>query len=230
MDKSTIIWHISDTHGYHDLLQIPEKVDMVIHSGDISNPREVIQSTHECFYFLEWYSKLYIPHKILIAGNHDIALERRKITPGDMAARGIVYLENSATVVNNIKIWGSPITPTFGIGWAFNKARDKMQDVWAKIPEDTDIVISHGPPKGILDHSYNQIGNVYERCGCATLSKRIRAIEPKLCLFGHIHNTVDIINAGTMQHSGYKTQYSNGSVVTDSKFGKLSNNGNILII
>lgn len=223
------IWHISDTHTYHNLLIVPE-VDMVIFSGDMSIPRELPFSINQCMDFIEWFAKLPIKHKVCIAGNHDIAIERKAVNGGDMMSKGIIYLENNSTIIEGIKIWGSPITPSFGIGWAFNRKRDKLYDLWASIPDDTDIVISHGPPKGILDHSYNQDGNVYERCGCAALAKRMRLLEPKLCLFGHIHTTEDIINAGVLQQSGYKTIYSNGSVVTDGKFGKLTSNGNILTI
>jgi hypothetical protein len=62
------------------------------------------------------------------------------------------------------------------------------------------------------------------------MKKNMMRLEPKLVLFGHIHNCQDIINACTMQLSGYKTIYSNGSVVTDGKFGRVSSNGNILEI
>jgi len=110
------------------------------------------------------------------------------------------------------------------------KARDKMHDHWNKVEEDTDIFIVHGPPKGILDLSYNREG-VLEYCGCQSLKKHILfRIKPKLCLFGHIHNCEDIINAGTLKLSAFDTIFSNGSVVTDRKFGQLSSNGNILEI
>jgi len=49
-------------------------------------------------------------------------------------------------------------------------------------------------------------------------------------MFGHIHNCNDIINAGTRTIPGLDTIFSNGSVVTDGKFGKLSSNGNIFEI
>jgi Icc-related predicted phosphoesterase len=111
----------------------------------------------------------------------------------------------------------------------FNKKREKLHDVWASIPDDTDIVISHVPPMGILDLSYNRTNNL-EFCGCNAFKKRMIQLQPKLCLFGHIHNCEDIINAGTTKLSAYKTVYSNGSVVTDGKFGKLSSKGNILEI
>jgi Icc-related predicted phosphoesterase len=55
-------------------------------------------------------------------------------------------------------------------------------------------------------------------------------VNPKLCLFGHIHNHQDIINQGTMKLSGLDTIFSNGSVMKDGRFGKLTSNGNILEI
>ena len=222
------IWHISDPHTNHDLLVVPEDIDAVICSGDISNPRDLYTSNNQCMDFIEWYEKLPIKNKILIAGNHDIAIWRRAISPEFIRAKGIIYLENDFEIIDGITIWGSPYTPSFGDGWAFNKDRAKIHDIWQLAPDYTDIFVTHGPPKGILDHSYNQIGNIYERCGCTALLKRILKIQPKLCLFGHIHNTEDIINAGTVKLSAYTTIFSNGSVVTDGKFGQLSSNGNIL--
>jgi Icc-related predicted phosphoesterase len=109
------------------------------------------------------------------------------------------------------------------------KARHKTHDLWQQIPDDTDIVVVHGPPATMLDLSYNR-QNELEFCGDSALRKRIIDINPKLCLFGHIHNTQDIINAGTRTLSIRGTIYSNGSVVTDGKFGKLSSNGNIFEI
>jgi len=223
------ILHISDTHGYHGLLNIPTDIDMIIHSGDISNSRNPILSNNECLDAIEWLGSLNIP-VILVAGNHDIALERGMITKQQMAEKGITYLYNEGITIDGVNFWGSPFTPSFGVGWAFNRKRDKLHDLWATIPEKTNVVITHGPPKGILDHSYNQTGNVYERCGCAALLKRMLKIEPKYCLFGHIHNCEDIINAGTTKLSAYSTIYSNGSVVTDGKFGRLSSQGNTLTI
>jgi Icc-related predicted phosphoesterase len=138
-------------------------------------------------------------------------------------------LENDFVEIEGLKIWGSPITPTFGTGWAFNKNRAKTHEVWAKIPDGTDIVVVHGPPKGVLDLSYDRL-NQLEFCGDNSLKKKMLSLNPKLVCFGHIHNCEDIINAGTMKLSVSDTIYSNGSVVTDGKFGKLSSNGNIFEI
>ena len=222
------IWHISDTHTYHNLLDVPDNVDMVIFSGDCSNPRDPYKNKPEVEDFLAWYESLPIPVKIFVAGNHDTSIERKLITKLDFASRGITYLENDYTEVNELKIWGSPVTPTFG-EWAFMKARHKTHELWKQIPNDIDIVVVHGPPSNILDLSYNR-ENKLEFCGDTALRKRLIDINPKLVCFGHIHNCEGIINAGTMKLSIRNTIYSNGSVVTDGKFGKLSSNGNIFEI
>jgi Icc-related predicted phosphoesterase len=219
------IWHISDTHTYHGLLKVPEGIDMVIHSGDATNPRDPYASEQEMLNFISWFGSLPIKHKVFVAGNHDLCIERNLVTKIDFMKNGIVYLENDYAEVEGIKIWGSPFTPTFGEGWAFNKKRSALHDVWKEIPDDVDIVVVHGPPKGILDLAYHQL-NCIEFCGDEALRKRMYLLNPKLCLFGHIHNNEDIINAGTMKLSNHDTIYSNGSVVTDGKFGKLSSHGN----
>lgn len=221
------IWHISDTHTYHELLTIPEGIDMVIFSGDCSNPRDPYANEPEVRAFIDWYSNLYVKYKIFVAGNHDSSIEKGLVTKKDFEDKGIVYLENEGVEIEGLKIWGSPVTPTFG-NWCFMKAREKINRVWEHIPEDTDILIIHGPPKGILDHSYNREGK-YERCGCNALRKQVlNRIKPQLMCFGHIHNFEDIINQGTLKLTNYSTIFSNGSVVEDNRFGKLSSNGNII--
>jgi len=224
------IWHISDTHSHHRLLTIPENIDIVIHSGDESNSKNQYTNEPEFRDFILWFANLPIKHKVFIAGNHSSFVfnnnkEVRKICK-DL---NIIYLENESIEIEGIKIWGSPITPNFG-NWWFMKDRSKMDKLYQNIPEDTDIVVSHGPPKGLLDLSYDRSGTL-ESCGCRSLRNHIlNRVKPKYCLFGHIHNTEDIINAGTVKLSGYETIFSNGSVITDGIFGKLSSNGNILEI
>jgi Icc-related predicted phosphoesterase len=90
-------------------------------------------------------------------------------------------------------------------------------------------VITHGPPKGILDKSYDKIGHM-ESCGDKSLLNQVLAMQPAYVCFGHIHNYDDIINAGMLKLSAYATWFSNGSVVTDGKFGKLTSNGNVFCL
>ncbi len=220
------IWHISDTHTFHELLEIPEGIDMVIHSGDCSNPRDPYNNEPEVREFIHWFKSLPIKHKIYVAGNHDTSIEKRLVIKEDFGAYNIIYLENETIEIEGLKIFGSPHTPQFG-QWAFMKARNKLDRIWQSVIEDgTHIIVVHGPPKGMLDLSYDRDG-LMEYCGDKSLMNKVVEVEPKLMLFGHIHNSDDIINAGTRTIPGLDTIFSNGSVVTDRKFGSLSSNGNI---
>ena len=222
------IWHISDTHTYHNLLTVPENIDIVIFSGDCSNPRDPYNNEPEVRQFIDWYKELPIKHKIYVAGNHDSSIEKKLVTKEDFEGNGIWYLENSWINIEGLKIFGSPYTPNFG-NWSFMKDRNKLERMWKDaIHVDTDIVITHGPPKGILDKSENRDG-LMECCGDKSLLNKILEIQPKYHLFGHIHNCDGIINAGMQKLSICDTFFSNGSVVTDRKFGKLSGNGNIIL-
>lgn len=224
------IWHISDTHTYHNLLEVPTDIDMVIFSGDCSNPRDPYSNEPEVRDFIYWYRTLKIPYKIFVAGNHDTSIEKKFVTKKDFEDRGIIYLENESITIDGIKIFGSPYSPTFGFGWAFNKDRTKLERIWRNIiDEDVDIVITHGPPKGTLDLSFDRAGNL-ERCGDKSLLNRVMEVNPRLCLFGHIHNSMDVANQGTMTLSGLDTIFSNASVMKDGRFGKLTSNGNIFTI
>ena len=220
------IWHISDTHTFHELLEIPEGIDMVIHSGDCSNPRDPYNNEPEVREFIHWFKSLPIKHKIYVAGNHDTSIEKRLVIKEDFGAYNIIYLENETIEIEGLKIFGSPHTPQFG-QWAFMKARNKLDRIWQSVIEDgTHIIVVHGPPQGMLDLSYDRNG-LMEYCGDKSLMNKVVEVEPKLMLFGHIHNSDDIINAGTRTIPGLDTIFSNGSVVTDRKFGSLSSNGNI---
>jgi len=223
------IWHIGDTHTYHNLLEIPKGVDMVIFSGDCSNPRDPYSNEPEVRRFIDWFSSLPIKYKVFIAGNHDSSIEKGLVTKEDFDKKDIYYLENTHITIEGIKIFGSPYTPQFG-QWSFMKERHKLDRMWDNIIEDdSDIIVVHGPPKGMLDLSYDRRGNL-ENCGDKSLMNKVQIVKPKLMLFGHIHDNNNIINAGTRTVRGLDTIFSNGSVVTDGKFGRLSSNGNILEI
>jgi Icc-related predicted phosphoesterase len=228
------ILHISDTHCFHDSFPYErfDDIDLIIHSGDCSNSYDPYANEKEVRNFIDWFSSVPVRHKIFVAGNHDTSIEKRKVTPADFFQKGIVYLENQSTTINGIKFWGSPITPTFG-KWAFMKARDKTNKVWQLIPDDTDVVIVHGPPKGVRDLSYDREG-VLQFCGCSSLMKRCWSLGDRLKLvcFGHIHNMKGVeTNQGISQFHQSKTVFSNASCVVDGKFDLgLTSFGNILVV
>jgi len=169
---------ISDSHGLHNQLRLPSG-DMIIHAGDVSSrgtEEEVIE-------FLEWFGNLDYRHKVFIAGNHDFFFENilpEKIT--EMIPPSVIYLNDSGITIEGVKIWGSPITPWF-FDWAFNRNRgEEIKKHWDLIPENTDILITHGPVHGILDDTTKG-----ETVGCKELLKKIKKTNIKLHIFGHIH-------------------------------------------
>lgn len=176
---------ISDVHTHMKKIKVPP-CDMLLCAGDISyhgkekNVRK----------FLKWFSNQPAKYKIFIAGNHDKSFEN-----APEHVRGIlrdypdvIYLENSSVEIEGFKIWGSPWTPWFH-DWAFNAYPEKIRSIWSQIPDDTDILITHGPPRRILDKTYWTNENV----GCPWLLKKIQQIQPKLHVFGHIHEGYGMI-------------------------------------
>jgi Icc-related predicted phosphoesterase len=96
----------------------------------------------------------------------------------------VFYLENSDVTIEGIKIWGSPISPSFGYGWAFNKDRgNNIAEVWKEIPNDANIVITHGPLYGYRDLTHR----TYENVGCLDLFHKLNEVKPDLHFSGHIH-------------------------------------------
>jgi hypothetical protein len=60
------------------------------------------------------------------------------------------YLENSSVNVFGYNIFGSPNTIEF-FDWAFEKNEEELDQIYSQIPENTDIVVTHGPAYEILD-------------------------------------------------------------------------------
>ena len=178
---------ISDTHGYHDRVQIPDG-DVLLHSGDCTNGGR-LQELEDFNRFLE---RLPHTHKIVIAGNHDFCLERQPdaATPLLTAA---TYLFDSSIEIEGVKIYGSPWQPEF-FDWAFNLPRGPvLARKWAEIPADTDILMTHGPPFGILDMTTRG-----EAVGCADLLERLGQLSVKVHLFGHIHEAYgEVVDGAT---------------------------------
>lgn len=173
---------ISDTHGKHHLLtnQIPEDTDLLIHAGDLSS----MGKPQELENFLQWYDALPISNKVFIAGNHDFLPEKAPSFFNAILENypDLIYLENEEIVIENIKIWGSPITPFF-FNWAFNRRRGQdIRRYWEAIPEDVDILVTHGPPLGFGDRTTRG-----ELVGCKDLLEIVEKVKPKYHTFGHIH-------------------------------------------
>ena len=222
---------ISDTHCMHNDIIIPEGVDMIIHAGDISNSKTIYINEQECLNFLHWYHNLNIKYKILVAGNHDRSLEKGVFGLNKLSSTftSIIYLENKLIEIEGLKIYGSPFTPTFN-DWFFMRNLNSLNKMWENSPNDVDILITHGPPKYILDLSEDKFHNL-EYCGDKTLFNYVHRCQPQHHIFGHIHNSKNCINTGTRALKGLRTQFHNVSCVTDGQFSKgLTSQGIIIEI
>lgn len=181
---------ISDTHNRHGKIQFTDEMmeaDLIAHSGDATGRGEI----WECEAFLKWYGKLDFAHKIFVAGNHDWMFEKHPGLARKMCEdNGIILLDDELLVLEDKIFWGSPWTPWF-YSWAFNAQRgEQIKKHWDKIPPGVDILITHGPPVGILDEVLMVDGESYtppKHVGCEDLAEAIKRVKPAVHIFGHIH-------------------------------------------
>ncbi len=176
---------IADLHGEFPFL---EGGDLLIVAGDLT----VSDTQEQMDRFDSWLSSQDYKKKIFIAGNHDNSLQKevpRKYMA--CAVERFEYLCDSGCEFEGLKIWGSPWTSHFvGINphcCAFTSpdwidSEDFLFGKWEIIPKDTDILITHSPPFGILDRTSRG-----QNVGSKSLLCRVADIKPQLHVFGHIH-------------------------------------------
>jgi predicted phosphohydrolase len=175
MNPLTIVC-ISDTHELHRELDVPDG-DILIHAGDFTMFSKRAAAILD---FNDWLGKL--PHrwKILIPGNHEFFLE------SDLSRRRLIsnatVLINEGIEIAGLKIWGSPVTPLYGGAFGLSSPTDRVR-LYAKIPDGLDILVTHGPPSGILDRSPGAL----HHAGCPQLLEAVTRLKPKLHVFGHVH-------------------------------------------
>lgn len=198
---------LSDTHGQHGYffnksrhVQLPEG-DVLVHAGDTTARGSAV----ETFAFINWMGDQDYAHKVVIAGNHDAFYEKEPFEVAEyMAAAGIHYLSDSACMIEGYKFYGSPYTPQF-FDWHFMDNEFNLLRRWDRIPEDTDVLVTHGPPAGVGDFNYNQ-----ESCGSTSLIAHVKRVEPKLHIFGHIHQG--------RQFQGFKSERIDNTTFVNASF------------
>jgi Icc-related predicted phosphoesterase len=197
---------ISDTHCRLRKMTIPDG-DVLLHSGDLTFQGDIAEISQELREFERLKSRF--KNIVLICGNHDWLGERNPTLMRQMCDDvGVTYLQDEAIVVDGINIYGSPWQPEF-CRWAFNLPRGAaLKDKWDAIPQDTDVLLTHGPPYGVLDgvQRFGSNGWYIEKVGCEDLVKKVLTL-PKLKIhqFGHIHsgygtykfNNINFINASS---------------------------------
>lgn len=194
---------VSDTHGKTEFesptmpeLHFPAEYDYVVHAGDFTGTGTKAQIEK----FNEWIGKLKSPAYV-IAGNHDVPFDAPyyndrgaarfhiKPQPGNprdlLKAPNLHYMEDSGCVTpEGIRLYGSPWQPEF-CDWAFNLPRksEQLRKVWAKIPDDTHVLLTHGPPHGYLGGLCRDGFDA----GCEELTEALKRIRPLAHVVGHIH-------------------------------------------
>jgi Icc-related predicted phosphoesterase len=193
---------VSDIHARP--VETPE-ADLLIVSGDLT----YYSSDKELEWFEAWLKGQLAKHKIFIAGNHDKKFQTHPWGSEQYVKRvcadGLThYLQATSTTIAGLSIWGSPWIPKWGDNTAFGfRSRAAAKAHWAKIPEGVDVLITHGPPFGILD----QVSNG-KHVGDPDLLEAVKRIKPKLHVFGHIHS-----GYGKVEIDG--TTFVNACICTD---------------
>jgi Icc-related predicted phosphoesterase len=167
---------MSDLHHIPHDFPVPDG-DVLIIAGDVCGYGRLSELEE----FDQFLAGLPHPHKLLIAGNHDWPYARVSQKEARGLVKNAVYLQDSGIEIDGLKFWGSPWQPWF-LNWAFNLPRGlQLAEIWAKIPADIDVLITHTPPYGILDKVEG------DNVGCEDLAKALKRIKPKVHVFGHIH-------------------------------------------
>lgn len=177
-----LITAISDTHNKLDKVIIPE-CDVLVHAGDAT----MMGTERELRLFNSHVKALKdngtVGKIVMIAGNHDWGFQHYPMLVRDWIPDVDYYLQDSGCEIDGVKFYGSPFQPWF-CDWAFNLPRKgkELKRKWDLIPENIDVLLTHGPPKMILD--YVPRG---ENVGCELLFDRLLKAKPKYHVFGHIH-------------------------------------------
>lgn len=202
---------ISDTHNQQSQLALPHG-DVLVHAGDFT-----MRGTEpEVAAFGSWLDAQPFEHKVLVAGNHDLLFESEPERARALLPRSVHYLLDSEVTLGGLRFWGAPWQPWF-MDWAFNLRRGpELAAKWALIPEGVDVLITHGPPKGTADRKVSG-----EEVGCADLAQAMERVQPRLSVFGHIHEGYGVhghrVNASICDH---RYRPVNRPIVVDLGFGR----------
>jgi Icc-related predicted phosphoesterase len=168
---------LSDTHRLHRTIDVALKGDLLIHAGDFTF---FCEEAHVLRDFNEWLGELPFRHKVVVPGNHErIMYQRPEIR---RLITNATLLVNESVTIEGVRLWGSPVTcddDAFGCSSA-----EERRALYESIPDGTDIVITHGPPYGVLDVEFQSKG-IHR--GCPELLAAIQRVNPQVHIFGHVH-------------------------------------------
>lgn len=158
-----------------------KNIDLVVIAGDVAETN--MRLFKDFIEVVDMFLKR--PQVVFIAGNHDKVLYNWRPTKRYLP-KNMHYLEDEELIIDGFKIYGSPWTPPYGNMW-FMANETEIKKRWIAIPDDTDILITHGPPKHIKDGVRRWSTTPMEHVGCPHLLARVQEVKPLLHVFGHIH-------------------------------------------
>ena len=196
------IVHLSDTHNQHRQLHDLPEADVIVHSGDAAG-----LGNKDISDFFVWFCALHYKYKIFVKGNHDSRLQTNNFIQSYFPSN-FFFLYNSGVTINGVKFWG--LSNSY---FSKNEKKECFPKMFAKIPSDIDILITHRPPYGILDKSYKSLGCIY-------LRQAVLKSSPRYHLFGHVHEAYGIekVNETTFVNASLvneKDELTNKHVVLD---------------
>ena len=204
---------ISDTHSEEEEVVVPE-ADLFAFAGDAVN---FSHGSRQMAKFHKWISAVNCKEKVLVAGNHDLYIEKNRERVETHLLPGVKYLEDRAVSVGpnaSVTVYGAPwivARNLFYLSSAFSLPNDKILDKWKQIPTGVDILVTHSPPWGILDVNKDRTST-----GSEHLRNEIaERIHPKIHIFGHNHN-FHAAQMGTFAN-GDKCLFVNASATKSSK-------------
>jgi Icc-related predicted phosphoesterase len=157
------IFAFADTHGRHRELKIPADTDILVCAGDVCD----MGNEWELQDFFDWFAEQTAKHKLFVAGNHDLPFDIDPEYAARYIPKGVAYLESGGIMLDGIRFYILPVQP-----W--------MQgiDIPAYMPQNIEVLVTHGAPMGILDEGYY---------GCHILRRLADEAQPNIHIFGHCH-------------------------------------------
>lgn len=203
---------ISDTHFQHEKIKI-EPCDILIHSGDMD-----IQSLEDIDAIDKWFGEQPAKHVIAIPGNHDRFLESEDKYFLKNYFKNCNLLIHDLIKIEELWIFGSPYSPAFN-NWAFEYQRcsKEAKAIWSSIPNNLDILVTHGPSYGMLDENPSGL-----KCGCEVMARIIQEKTPKYHIYGHIHGFGGLMKLPSVIDNKEVTTFINCSVLNEDY--KVENN------
>jgi Icc-related predicted phosphoesterase len=180
-EKRLTLFMFADTHGQHRNIVLTGKADVVVFAGDACNNGNMDELTD----FLKWFSELPVKYKLFVPGNHDLIFE---LNPGEarkLIPENVVFVEEGVVTLDGIRFCVLP-------------ARPYLHSKPAELPDNIDVLVTHGAPKGILDENGK---------GCPLLREVLTELNPEVHIFGHFHES-----AGRGSEMNSHTTFINSSV------------------